>query len=317
MAAVATAALALALPAQAQDLPVLTVGTLAGGTVSWELETITEHGFDEANGFTLEKQDFAGNPATQVALQGGAVDAIVTDCVWAAQADAGGLELSFIPYSTAVGGLLVAGDSPAQTLADLKGQKIAVSGSPLDKTWVLLRAYGMKQGFDLATETEQVFAAPPLVMQAALSGEVQGAINIWNMAAKMKVAGMRELISVADVATGLGLDPHMPLLGYAVSRKAVADKPEVLAGLARASRAAKDLLATDDAAWEALRPIMNADSDAEFEALREGWRAGIPPAGPVDPEVAGKLFAILAEVGGRELTGGLTALPEGLFDPVE
>ena len=147
----------------------------------------------------------------------------------------------------------------------------------------------------------------------ALSGEVQGAVNFWHFMAKMKAAGMRELVSVSDAAAELGLDPTTPLLGYAVTAKAAAEKPQVIPALARASRQAKDILASDDSAWEALRPIMNADSDAEFAFLRDGFRAGIPPAGPVDPAAAQKLFAVMAELGGNELTAGLEALPDGLF----
>ena len=58
------------------------------------------------------------------------------------------------------------------------------------------------------------------------------------------------------------------------------EQPQLVAGLAAASRAAKELLATDDAAWDALRPLMNADNEAEYEALRAGWRAGIPGQAP-------------------------------------
>ena len=39
-----------------------------------------------------------------------------------------------------------------------------------------------------------------------------------------------------------------------------------------------------DAAWEALRPDMNAETDAEFEALKAGFLAGVPQPGPVDEE---------------------------------
>lgn len=307
------AALFLAASAATAQTPELRIGTLAGGTVSWELKVIRDKGLDTANGFTLQTQEFAGNPATQVALQGGEVDAIVTDVLWAAQQEAHGFDLTLIPYSTAVGGLMVREDSPAKTLADFKGRKIAIAGGPVDKSWLILRGLALKQGFDLAAETEQVFAAPPLVMQAALSGEAQGAVNFWHFMAKMKAQGMKELVSVEDAAEELGLDPATPLLAYAVSLKAVADRPAVVDGLARASRAAKEMLATDDALWEELRPVMNAQSDEEFVALREGFRAGIPPKGPVDPDAAQALFAALAELGGEALTGGLTALPEGLF----
>ncbi|HRO16448.1 MAG TPA: ABC transporter substrate-binding protein, partial [Paracoccus sp. (in: a-proteobacteria)] len=68
-----------------------------------------------------------------------------------------------------------------------------------------------------------------------------------------------------------------------------------------------------DGAWVALRPIMNAADDAEFAALRDGWRAGIPQSQTVDPAAAQKMFAVMAGLGGAELTGGMTELPPGLF----
>ncbi len=308
----AVSALALAGAARA-DTPLgeVHVGTIAGGTVGWELQTIKDHGFDRANGFELVIEELAGNPATQIALQGGEVDAIVTDWIWAARAQDGGLDLRLIPFSTAVGALLVPDASPAQDLADLQGQKIAVAGSPIDKSWLILRAYAAAEGWDLADGTEQVFAAPPLVSQALASGEVQAMVNFWNFNAKAQAAGARELISVADALERLGLDPRAPLLVYAIQR----DRADagVAPALAAASRAAKDLLASDDAAWERLRPLMNAGNDAEFLALRDGWRAGIPAEGPVDVAAASDFFAVLAEFGGEEVTGGLTAVPDGLF----
>lgn len=308
----AVSALALAGAARA-DTPLgeVHVGTIAGGTVGWELQTIKDHGFDRANGFELVIEELAGNPATQIALQGGEVDAIVTDWIWAARAQDGGLDLRLLPFSTAVGALLVPDASPAQDLADLQGQKIAVAGSPIDKSWLILRAYAAAEGWDLADGTEQVFAAPPLVSQALASGEVQAMVNFWNFNAKAQAAGARELISVADALKRLGLDPRAPLLVYAIQR----DRADagVAPALAAASRAAKDLLASDDAAWERLRPLMNAGNDAEFLALRDGWRAGIPAEGPVDVAAASDFFAVLAEFGGEEVTGGLTAVPDGLF----
>ena len=318
---IATFAVALSLcgtvaPAWAQDaaLPVTRIGTLENGTVNWELQTIREQGLDTANGFTLELLPLAGNPATQVAMQGGEVDAIVSDFLWVAQQRARGEDFTFLPYSTAVGSLVVPADSPVQSLADLSGKKIGIAGGPVDKSWLILRAWNKQQnGEDLAAVTEQVFGAPPVIMNAAETGEVDGAINFWHFLAKMQAAGMRPVIGVDQAATDLGLDPTTPLLGYVLRDGWIAENPDLAKGLAAASRQAKDLLASDETAWEAIRPIMNAANDAEFAALREGWIAGIPPEGPVNAENAQAMFAVMAELGGEELTGGLTELPEGLF----
>ena len=310
----AVLALALSATAALADLPVIKVAALKSGTVNWELSTITQNGLDRANGFVLEVQDVAGNPAAQVAFQAGEADAIVSDWLWVARQRAAGDDFVFIPFSKAVGGLMVPGSSDAETLADLKGGKIGVAGGPVDKSWLILRAFAKQEyGMDLAGETEQVFGAPPLIFQAAVSGELAGAINFWHFMAKMEAAGMRTLVTVAAASTALGLDPDTPLLGYVIRGDMLRDTPDLAAGLAAASRQAKELLATSDAAWEALRPQMNADTDAEFQALKAGFRAGIPAPGPVDEAAADRMLRLMADLGGAELVGDMTALPAGVF----
>ena len=185
------------------------IATQVSGTVNWELTTIASHGFDKANGFTLAVQDVAAGPAAQMALMGGETDVIVSDFLWVARQRAEGSDLVFIPYSRAVGALMVPGDSPAQKLSDLKGLQIGVAGGPVDKSWLILRAYADKtEGFDLAGQTEQVFGAPPLIFETALQGELYGAVNFWHFNAKAEAAGMRPLVTVAQAATELGLEPR-------------------------------------------------------------------------------------------------------------
>ena len=57
-----TAALLLSAIAARADLPVLRAAVQVSGTVNWEMTTITSHGFDTENGFTLQVRDIAGTP---------------------------------------------------------------------------------------------------------------------------------------------------------------------------------------------------------------------------------------------------------------
>ena len=296
------------------ETPNLRAAVLEFGTVNWELDTIQHHELDTANGFELQVMGVGGGSAAQVAFQGGEADVIVSDWLWVARQRAAGHDYVFIPYSLAVGGVMVAADSDAQTLADLRGKSIGIAGGPLDKSWLILRAYAEKNyDMDLVAETEQVFGAPPLIFGSATSGELDAAINFWHFMAKMQAAGMRELISVSDAATDLGLDPETPLLGYVVRGELLAEHPDLVQGLADASRSAKDILATDDAEWDRLRPRMNAKTDAQFDALVAGFRAGIPSADPVDEDAAARMLDLMIELGGEELVGSVTSMPEGVF----
>jgi NitT/TauT family transport system substrate-binding protein len=74
---------------------------------------------------------------------------------------------------------------------------------------------------------------------------------------------------------------------------------------------ANQILKTEDAAWERLRPSMGIETDAEFVRLKEYFRAGIPtPWGDAETKAAERLFGILSELGGPELVG-----PRTRFDP--
>ena len=296
------------------EMPILRAAMQKTGTVNWELDTIKNNGLDTQNGFQLDVLDVAAGPAGQIAFQGGEADVIVSDWLWVARQRAAGNDYIFIPYSKAVGGVVVKNDSPVQTLRDFVGKKIGIAGGPLDKSWLILRAYAQQEyGIDLKAETEQVFGAPPLIFKTALAGETDGAINFWHFMAKMEAAGMRNVMSVADAAQALGLDPETPLLGYVMRGDMLKTHPELVTGLANASRAAKDILAINDAEWVKLCDRMNASSDAQFVALIDGFRAGIPTTTTVDYDAANRLLGVMAELGGKELVGDLTSVPEGMF----
>jgi NitT/TauT family transport system substrate-binding protein len=129
----------------------------------------------------------------------------------------------------------------------------------------------------------------------------------------MQAKGLRPLIDVGSAARDLGLGPETPLPGYVLDGTLVRKVPALNARFAAATRAAKDLLMTDDAAWDALRPRMKPADDADFIALRSGRRAGVPAPGPVNQAFAAAMLALMADLGGEQLVGRATTLPERVF----
>ena len=63
------------------------------------------------------------------------------------------------------------------------------------------------------------------------------------------------------------------------------------------------MLARDDAEWDRLRTRMNAKNDAQFEALRAGFRAGIPAPKPIDEVAADRMLQLMVERAGEKLLG--------------
>lgn len=309
-----TFAAVVAAGAALADVPVIRAAVLTIGTVNWELATIVENGLDQKHGFTLDVQPYADNGATRIAVEGGEADMAVADWIWVARQRAAGKDYVFVPYSKAVGSIVVPKDSAVTALPDLAGGKIGIAGGPLDKSWLILRAYAQQEyGFDLKAETEQVFGAPPLIFKSGLGGDLDGAINFWHFLAKMKASGMRELISVETAGQALGLNTETPLLGYYFKESFLAQNPDLAQAFYNASREAKEMLAESDAAWDVVRPRMNAKTEAQFVQLRQDWVAGIPARGPVDLDSATTLLGLMAELGGAELVGEATSVPEGLF----
>lgn len=291
------------------------VGVLEFGTVNWEMDVIQTHKLAEQQGIELEVVRLASADASTVALQGGAVDMIVSDWVWVARQRAAGQDYTLFPYSNAVGELLVKADSPIKTLADLKGKKLGVAGGASDKSWLLLRAFAQQtQKLDLQAETEPQYAAPPLLNELMQRGDLDAVLNFWNYAARLKAAGMRSIITVPDTLEGLGIQRDLPLIGWVFSETWAQAHPASVNGFLKASYAAKQKMQSDDAEWERLRPRMKAEDDAVFTALRDGFRAGIPACfGDKEKQAATDTFRVLAEIGGEKLVGKATALDKGVF----
>lgn len=291
------------------------VGVLKFGTVNWVLDVVKEHKLDKKWGVDLNVVPLGSKNATHVAIQGGAADVIVSDWIWVTRQRAEKRDYTFVSYSNAVGSLMVSPTSGIQSLADLKGKKLGVAGGPVDKTWLLLRAYTQKKkGKDLHEWVKPSFAAPPLLNQLALRGDLEGVLNFWHYTARLQAAGFKSLVSLPDVLKELGIERPIPVIGWVFSEKWAAEHNSVTQGFLNAVQDAQAILIESDEEWLRIRPKMKANEDVIFETLKAAFRKGIPPCfGEEERLAAQSTFAILAKLGGRELVGKSTALSRGTF----
>ncbi len=286
-----------------------------GGTASWEAAAMRELKLDEMNGVALKIRNVADSQAGQVALQAGAVEVILSDFVWTSlQRDQGG-DVTFVPHSLAVGGLLAMPGGKVKSVADLKGANLAAAGGPVDKSYLILQAYyNAKTGGDLTKDAKTNFGAPPLVNEQLSQGQADAILNFWQFNARELVAGASQIISVQDMLKDLGVSKTPPLLGWVFSEKFAADHKDLVTGYLDASFQTKQALLTDDALWDKIRPTMKVDDDKLFIALRDAYRAGIVTSyTDADIQAAKETYALLAKFGGADLTGNKPALADGTF----
>ena len=180
--------------------PAVRVGALKFGTVNWELSIIQSHKLDQQQGFTLEVVPLASKNAANVALLGGAADVIVSDWIWVSRLRSDGRPYVFVPYSLLAGKLLVPESSAIKSIAGLKGKSLGIAGGPVDKNWLLLRAYTKKTiGIDLAELVDAKFVAPPLLNELFLRGELSAGLTFWHYAARLEASGMKALVTVGHL----------------------------------------------------------------------------------------------------------------------
>jgi NitT/TauT family transport system substrate-binding protein len=302
-------------PASAGELPAVRIGVLKFGTVNWELDVLRRHGLDRAHGIEVQPLELAGKDGTAVALQGGAVDVILTDWLWVARRRALGGDYTFVPHSHATGGLMVREDAGIKLLADLKGRRLGVAGGPVDKSWLVLRAFAKKTaGLDLARDAEPVFGAPPLLNETLKKGDIPAAINFWQYNARLPQSGYVELVRLEDMLPELGLSPDTPLLGWVFSERWAAANAPAVRGFLAAAKEARARLAASPEEWREIAPLTGADGPEMLERLRQAYRRGVAGSEPADVGgAAQRLLDLLIQFGGIDEAPADGRVPPGTF----
>ena len=303
----------------------VTLGTFCGadelrvavqktGTFAWELAVIRAHDLDKQADLSVKVLELASPEAGKIALRAGNADIVVTDWLWVSRERALGAKLTFYPYSSALGAVMVPAASPIRSLAELKGRKLAVAGGPIDKNWLLLRAWLKQDGIDLKSDATIAYGAPPLLAAKMLSGEMDATVNYWNFCASLEAKGFRRLAGIEDLLPKLGAKGRTAILGYVFDEKWANANRDKVARFVAMTRKAKEILAASDAEWEKIAPLTGAADAATLHAYRDRYREGIPRRRVADEEADARiLYRVLAEIGGSELVGPAPELVLGTF----
>ena len=284
------------------------------GTFSWELAVIRANGLDKEADLSLEVTELASTEAGKIAMRAGNADIMLSDWLWVSRERALGAKLTFYPYSSALGAVMVPPSSPIKTLADLRGRKLAVAGGPIDKSWLLLQARMKQDGIDLKSDASIIYGAPPLLAAKALDGEMDASLNFWNFCAQLEAKGFRRLAGIEDILPNLGAKGPVAVVGYVFDESWAASHRDTLARFIAMTRKAKELLVTSDAAWEKIGPLTGTSDASVLQTYRTRYREGIPHRSVNDEEADARvLYRVLAQVGGAELVGPAPELDPGTF----
>src|ERR1700758_4985155 len=86
------------------------------GTFAWELAVIRAQGLDKQADLSLQVRELASPEAGKIALRAGDADIVISDFFWVSRERALGAGLTFYPYSSALGGVMVPSASAIRTL---------------------------------------------------------------------------------------------------------------------------------------------------------------------------------------------------------
>jgi NitT/TauT family transport system substrate-binding protein len=301
-----------ATPAHAADR--IRIAVQKTGTLAWELEIIKAHGLDQKAGLDLQTTELASTEAGKIALKGGAADIILSDWLWVARERSLGDALTFYPYSSTLGAVMVPAQSSIRTIGDLKGKTIAVAGGPIDKSWLLLQAFARRSGLDLRKQASPVYGAPPLLSQKALQGETDATLTFWNFCAELEGKGFKRVVTMDDVMKGLGARGAAAIVGYVFDEAWAARNRDAIGRFLKVTLEAKEILAATDADWQRLAPRIGTTDGATLAIYRQRYAEGIPRRSIAEEaDDAKTLYRVLADIGGADLVGPAKELDAGTF----
>jgi NitT/TauT family transport system substrate-binding protein len=222
--------------------------------------------------------------------------------------------LTFAPYSSAVGAVMVKDGGPVSRLGDLQGRSLGVAGGPLDKSWLLLQAFAKRAGLDIGARSRIVFGAPPLLAEKAAQGELDATLQFWNFCADLELRGFHRLVDIRDVEKGLGAAGPVAMVGYVFDEGFAAKNAASLAKLFDIMRRAAEILATDEAPWPDIMTRIGQRDASAAAIYQKRYSEGVPRRPIAEEEADARiLFKALAEIGGTELVGSERDLDPGTF----
>ena len=302
-----------ALPSAASAAQQLRLALQKTGTANWEIRVAQAFGLDKEADLELQINELATPETSKIALLGGNTDLIISDWLWVARERANGAQVTFYPYSSGIGALM-SKNASINEISDLKGKKIGIAGGPLDKSWLLLKAYALKIGIDLETVATIIYAAPPLIAEKALQGEIDAVLDYWNFTIDLEAQGFKRVIDLIDIEKELGAKDKVIITGYVFKEDYAAKNQIALQNFFKMTKKARELIEKDDRAWGIVTKYIKNNTPTSLDLYRKKFIESSPKKSITEEQAdAAKIYSILAEIGGEKLVGSTKTLDMNVF----
>lgn len=238
------------------------VGSVAG--------IIKAKNLDEQCGIKMDMLSFAPEAAELAVLSGQTDMGYFGYNSWASSKEKSRKLDMLAPLQAEHGTLFVPEDSPARSLADLKGKKIGLN-PPVSAQYQDFAMLVAKMGMSLKNDFKPVTGPPPAIEAFLKRGEVDAAIlfepNATNLTVK---GGYRPIANLNDQWRELTGDP-LYMLGV-TANTAWLDEHEAEARCAvSAVRKATEMLANDPSVYQELKDELKATSDEHLSDLAKNF----------------------------------------------
>lgn len=291
----------------------LRILTNPAGTMSIPPYVIKHYGLDKKYNINVETVPYSNNNSAAVALQSKSTDVVILDWLATARLKAGGIGVVGVaPFMTYVNSIVVPKDSPARTLADLKGMKVGAH----NKTgfdWVITVAAAKKQyGLDLNKQVTLHEGAVPLLRGLMEQGELQ-ATGMWNsLAPEMLASGkFRTLATIREISDGMGL-PTVPFLFFGMREEYAKANPANVRAFVAAYRDAVQIMKTDDKLWEEQGKRMKLSPEATDFFKKQVRHDLLSHFTPDMAKGLSDTLDAMVDVAGADVIG-MSKLPAGLI----
>lgn len=255
------------------SLPVVKFGATAmPSSIGAVAAVIEEKKLDEKCGINLDPISFSPDAAEIALLSGQANVGYFGYNSWAGSEEKLEKLAMLAPLQAEHGVLFVPEDSRAQSLEDLKGEKVALL-PPVSGQYNDFQMLVAKMGMDLEADFQPVTGPPPAIEAFLKRGDVAAAVLFEPNATNLELAGgYRPLFSLNEKWTEITGNP-LYMLGVSANKNWLESHEEEAKCAATAVHEATQLLADDDGVYSDLREELGATDDQHLSKLAENLGA--------------------------------------------